>query len=181
MRCSHPRLVWKSTYGELLRAPGSASNGLVLPGTLRWAEKGRVGCFANHWATCRETGNHKKKQNNREIDAEGAAAEWRGMGSLAPPGALPKLLVKNALCGRCYQSQTFGFRPSSVAETATQRGFQCLQGEGRHSFHCAGHTKCSAGPLLQTLKQQIKHGQEDCSSVFLIQRLQWMALCRVGF
>lgn len=140
MRCSHPRLVWKSTYGELLRAPGSASNGLVLPGTLRWAEKGRAGCFTNHWATCRETGNHKKKQNNREIDAEGDAAEWCRMGSLALPGALLKLLVKNTFCGSCYQSQTLDFRPSSVAETSTQRGFQHHQGEGGlTSFHWAGH------------------------------------------
>lgn len=138
MRCSHPRLVWKSTYGELLRMPGSASNGLVLPGTLRWAEKGRAGCFANHWATCRERGNHKKKQKNREMDAKGAAAEWRRMGSPAPPRVLLKLLVRNAFCGRHYQSQTLGFRPSSVAETSTQRGFQHHQGERSCDFISLG-------------------------------------------
>lgn len=138
MRCSHPRLVWKSTYGELLRAPGSASNGLVLPGTLRWAEKGRVGCFANHWATCRETGNHKKKQNNREIDAEGAAAEWRGTGSLAPPGALPKLLVKNALCGRCYQSQTFGFSPPLWLRQLHRKDFNVFKGRAGIHFTVLG-------------------------------------------
>lgn len=45
----------------------------------------------------------KKEQNNRERDAEGAAAEWHRMGSLAPPRALLKLLVKNAFFASGYQ------------------------------------------------------------------------------
>lgn len=42
----------------------------------------------------------KKEQNNRERDAEGAAAEWHRMGSLR---ALLKLLVKNAFFASGYQ------------------------------------------------------------------------------